>query len=247
MAPFKGQDISYTNQDNVNNSPVSVIPTEHNANEKFTDFYYIIYIPLLLVSILYIITTLILFILCKKSKLMIIRDINIYIYNTIAVLLLTLLLLCEAATTEDSDNTKEHKKYKIPNIVYLTVCLYAIPLWIFTSIIRVKKMEFRFKIQNARLNNSFSDDSIMIENNNLHINVLQFKFFEKWSNIAVIGLMGIITLFIVIIYAFKRELLYNDEHVNEKCHTIILITIFISMFYALFKKYQLRNYKETIG
>ncbi|OUM69899.1 hypothetical protein PIROE2DRAFT_2090 [Piromyces sp. E2] len=116
--PFQGQDITYSNQDNFNNQ-TSILLNEQD--EKFTDYYFIIYIPLLLVSLLYIITTLILFILCKKSKLMIIRDIDIYIYNTIAVILLTLLLLCEAASTDDSDIAKEHKKFKVPNIAYIVV------------------------------------------------------------------------------------------------------------------------------
>ena len=239
--PFKGQDISYS--DNYNQT--SVIITEQD--EKYTDYYFIIYIPLLLVSLIYIITTLILFILSKKSKLMIIRDIDIYVFNTIAVVLLTLLLLCEAASTEDIDISKEHKKFKIPNIVYIIVCIYAIPLWIFTSIIRVKKMEFRFKIQNARLNNSIHDDSALIENDKLHINIIQFNFYEKWSNIAIVGLIGIITFIIVIIHTVKKDLLYRGEYINEKCHTAILITIFISMIYASYKKYKLRNYKETIG
>ncbi|ORX41670.1 hypothetical protein BCR36DRAFT_179469 [Piromyces finnis] len=190
-------------------------PFKDEQVEKYTDYYFIIYIPLLLVSLLYIITSLILFIL--------------------------------SAFTEDSDTPSEHKKFKIPSIIYIIICLYAIPLWMFTSIIRVKKMEFRFKIQNARLNNSIRGESVLIENDKLHINVIQFKFFEKWSNIAVIGLIGVITVIVLIMHTFKNGVLYKNKYVSEKCHTAILITIFISMFYALYKKYKLRNYKETIG
>jgi len=117
--PFQGQDISYSNQYNVTNQTAIILTDEQE--EKFTDYYFIIYIPLLLVSLLYIITTLILFILCKKSKLMIIRDIDIYIYDTAAVVLLTLLLLCEAASTRDPEISKEQKKFEVPNIAYIIV------------------------------------------------------------------------------------------------------------------------------
>jgi len=113
MAPFQGQNISYSNN-NINNNQTNVISNEEN--EKSTDYYFIIYIPLLLLSLIYIITTLILFILSKKSKLMIIRDINIYIYNTIAVIFLVILLFLEAAFTDDSE---ENIKFKIPNIIYI--------------------------------------------------------------------------------------------------------------------------------
>jgi len=115
MAPFQGQNISYSDK-NSNNNQTTIITSD--TNEKSTDYYFIIYIPLLLFSLIYIITTLILFILSKKSKLMIIRDINIYVYNTIAVMLLVFLLLLEAAFTNDSE---EIDKFKIPNIIYIII------------------------------------------------------------------------------------------------------------------------------
>jgi len=243
--PFMGQNISYSEQnDTINSNQISV---KKETNEKFTDFNFLIYIPLLLLSLIYIITTLILFILCKKSKLMIIRDVNIYIYNTIAVIFLTVLLFFEAVFSDTSDN---HIKNKIPNIIYIIVCAYSIPLWIFTNMVRVKKMEFRLKIQNDRLNNSFSnyDDSNVIPNKNkLHINVIQFQFYEKWSNYAIIGITAFITICLLIIYVFKKSILFDCSYIEEKCHTIILITIFLCMFYALYKKYKLRTYEETIG
>lgn len=109
--PFKGQDISYTGKNNFNNQ-TTTINNEHN--EKNVDYYFIIYIPMLLILLIYIVTTIILFVLSKKSKLMIIRDINIYIYNTIAVVLLEILLLLEAAFTEN-------KEIYIPNIIYIAI------------------------------------------------------------------------------------------------------------------------------
>jgi len=245
--PFMGQDISYSDQNNFHNQN-SIKQDE--TNEIHTDYNFIIYLPLLLFSLIYIITTLILFILCKKSKLMIIRDINIYIYNTIAVILLIGLLFIEAVLTNDSDSSKEHIKNGLPCIIYIVVCAYAIPLWIFTNIVRVKKMEFRLKIQNARLNNSvseFDDNNIIQNQNKLHINVIQFQFYEKWSNVAIIVIIGFITACLLIIHTIKKDILYNCEHIKEKCHIVILITIFACMFYALYKKIKLRLYKETIG
>jgi len=116
--PFMGQDISYSDQNNFHNQN-SIKQDE--TNEIHTDYNFIIYLPLLLFSLIYIITTLILFILCKKSKLMIIRDINIYIYNTIAVILLIGLLFIEAVLTNDSDSSKEHIKNGLPCIIYIVV------------------------------------------------------------------------------------------------------------------------------
>ena len=38
--------------------------------------------------------------------------------------------------------------------MYKIFSAYSVPVWLFTNIVRAKKMEFRLKIQNARLHNS---------------------------------------------------------------------------------------------
>jgi hypothetical protein len=176
---------------------------------------------------------------------MIIRDINIYIYNTIAVIFLVILLFLEAAFTDDSE---ENIKFKIPNIIYILTCAYSIPIWIFTNIVRVKKTEFRMKIQNARLRNSmYSIGNDKKANDNLHINIIQFHFYEKWLNFAILGLIGIISVFLIILYTINKNIISDIEFINEKYHMILLATIFISMFYAIYKKIKIGLYRETIG
>jgi len=242
MAPFQGQNISYSDKNN-NNNQTTIISSE--SNEKSTDYYFIIYIPLLLFSLIYIITSLILFILSKKSKLMIIRDINIYVYNTIAVMLLVILLFFEAAFTDDSE---ENVKFKIPNIIYIIVCAYSIPIWLFANIVRAKKMEFRLKIQNARLHNSMYNFGKDKETNDkLHINVIQFQFYEKWSNFAILGLIGIISALIVTLFIINKNILIDEDNIDDKCHIAILATLFVSMVYAIYQKMKFRTYQETVG
>jgi len=144
--------------------------------------------------------------------------------------------------------SSEHMKFQIPDLVYIIICIYALPVWIFTNIVRIKKIEFRLKIQSARLNNSVNYNNN--QNDKLHINIIQFQFYEKWSGLAIIGLIAIITTCFLILYIFKKDIIFNIqdiEHINRICHLGILITIFLCMIYTLYKKYKLRIYKETIG
>jgi hypothetical protein len=176
---------------------------------------------------------------------MIIRDINIYVYNTIAVMLLVFLLLLEAAFTNDSE---EIDKFKIPNIIYIIICAYSVPVWLFTNIVRAKKMEFRLKIQNARLHNSmYNFGKNKGTNDKLHINVIQFQFYEKWSNFAILGLIVIISAFLVTLIIINKNILIDIDNIGDKYHTAVLATLLVSMFYAIYQKMKFRTYQETVG
>jgi hypothetical protein len=60
-------------------------------------------------------------------------------------------------------------------------------------------------------------------------------------------LIGIISVFLIILYTINKNIISDIEFINEKYHMILLATIFISMFYAIYKKIKIGLYRETIG
>lgn len=236
--PLYGQDISYKNNNTITQD---IVNKSNDVVDEldYKEINFVIYIPILIVFTMYIIISLILFILGKKAKLMIIRDISIYIYNTISIFCIVCILLLDAASSSHSD-------FRIPCIFNILICAYMIPIWIYTNIIRVEKMECRLKIQNARLNTS---DKYRNVNPNLalHNYLKKFQFYENWSNLFIAIIIFIISAIVIIIYIINPSIFDDNEYTKTLCIWAIFMAIFICMLYDLYKVFRMKYFKENVG